>query len=113
MISKLILKKNDLQPYYYVQAKDYSDNPISLTGATIYCTMKSDSGTVKINKQTAGISITDAANGLFEYHWQAADTDTVGIYYIEFEIAPISGGKFTLPTQPAAVVQIIDSLDTT
>ena len=117
-IETLFIKKNDLQPYYYSTAmtKDSSGTTvINLSGATIYCTMKSSDGTVKINRQTTGISITDAAAGEFEYRWQSGDTDTVGVYNIEFEINPASGGKFTIPADPAdkAIVNIRDSLDTT
>jgi len=114
-IKTLFLKKNDLQPYYYAQAKDSDGNAISLSGATIYCTMKSLAGTVKIDRQTTGISITDAAEGEFEYRWQSGDTDTTGPYTIEFEINPSSGGKFTIPADPAdkAIVSIRASLDAT
>jgi hypothetical protein len=107
----LRLKKNDLQPYYYAQLKDAADNPVDLTAAAIVCTMRAADGTLKIDRQSAGISITDAANGKFEYRWQSGDTDTAGKYFIEFEITPQSGGKFTVPADSAAVVLITDSLD--
>ncbi len=115
IIEPLKLTLNDLQPRYFAQAKDAAGAVIDLTGATIVATMKDVVlGTVKINRQSAGITISDAENGLFNYAWQAGDTDTAGIYYVEFEITPVSGGKFTLP-QPQenkAEVHIIDSLDT-
>lgn len=112
-IKDLKITKNDLQPYYYVQATDAAAVVINITGATIYCTMKQvDATTIKINRQTTGINITDAVNGLFEYRWQAGDTDTVGEYYIEFEINPASGGKFTFGGVGVAKVIIKDSLDT-
>lgn len=109
-IDTLFLKKNDLQPYYYAKAKDSDGNAIPLSGATIYCTMKSLAGTVKIDRQTTGINITDADAGEFEYRWQSGDTDTTGPYKIEFEINPASGGKFTIPVSPTdkAIVNIRD-----
>lgn len=132
-IKTLYLVKNDLQPYYYITAKDAFGNAIDLTGATIYCTMKNmDGGTVKISRQTTGIVIDpDQVNnkGQFRYEWQGGDTDTPSTedtsgaykdykdripYHIEFEVNPSAGGKFTLPnpdTGTAAVV-IMDSLDT-
>jgi hypothetical protein len=109
------IKVNDLQPYYYSGAQDADGEVVNLSGATIYCTMKAArGGTLKIDRQTTGINITDAANGQFEYHWQSGDTDTVGKYYIEFEVNPTSGGKFTLPADPEerAEVQVVSSLDT-
>ena len=108
-----MIKKNDLQPAYPSQIKDSSDVAINLTGATIYCTMKNAAdGTLKINRQNAGINISDAVNGKFEYRWQTGNTDTTGKYYIEFEINPASGGKFTVPTDQSAIVMVKESLDT-
>lgn len=115
-IKEFKIIKNDLQPYCYMQVKDAVGAVINITGATIYCTMKLiGSSAIKINRQTTGISITDATNGKFEYRWQAGNTDTIGEYNIEFEINPASGGKFTLPTpsQGAAKVIIAESLDAT
>ena len=109
------IKKNDLQPYYPAQVKDSAGSAVDITGATIYCTMKADSdGTLKIDRQTTGVTITDATNGKFEYRWQSGDTDTIDNYKIEFEIVPASGGKFTMPAKPdeVAKVFIVDSLDT-
>ena len=110
---KLYLKKNDLQPYYYAKVKDSDGAAISLVGATIYCTMKLLSGAIKINRQTAGVNITDESAGEFEYQWQSGDTDTAGVYAIEFEINPAAGGKFTVPvdSDDKAIVVIRDSLD--
>ncbi len=100
-IKTLQLHTNDLQPYYRVTVKDSDANLIDLTGATIVCTMKeSATGAVKINSASAGVVIANQTTnkGEFEYRWQTGDTDTVGSYYIEFEITPQSGGKFTLPS---------------
>ena len=116
MIEPLKLTVNDLQPKYFAQAKDSAGAVIDITSAVIVCTMKTaDDVTIKINRQSAGVTITDAVNGLFNYAWQSGDTDTVGIYYIEFEITPSSGGKYTLPMpfEGKAEVHIKESLDTT
>lgn len=111
-IAPLYIKKYDLQPYYPAQVKDSYGNAVDITGATIYCTMKNlATGTVKINRQTTGINISDGANGKFEYRWQSGDTNTTGSYSIEFEVNPVSGGKFTVPTNKRAMVIIADSLD--
>ena len=109
----LLIKKNDLQPHYPEQVKDSAGTVVNLTGATIYCTMKNivDDGTLKINRQTTGINISDAVQGKFEYQWQTGNTDTAGKYYIEFEINPASGGKFTVPPDDSAIVWIKESLD--
>jgi len=110
-VNPLIMKRNDLQPYYYAEIKDADGNPVNIAGAAIVCTMKGSAGTLKIDRQSAGINITDGPNGKFEYRWQAGDTDTPGKYYIEFEVTPAAGGKFTVPARDRAEVIIVDSLD--
>lgn len=96
-IKKLPLIQHDLQPYYYAKAKQADGTVINLTGASILCTMKAPGATSnKIDRRTTGIVITNAATGEFELRWQAGDTNTVGSYYLEFEVTPQSGGKFTL-----------------
>ena len=57
--------------------------------------------------------VTDSTSGKFEYRWQGTDTDTSGKYFIEFEITPTAGGKYTLPTDRGAIVRIIDDEDST
>ncbi len=115
MTKILKITKHDLQPYYLVTAVNSDNSVIDITGAIIYCTMKAVDGTVKINRQTTGITITDAANGEFEYRWESGDTDTVGEYWIEFEINPSSGGKFTVPStdveKDKAKIIVLESLD--
>jgi uncharacterized protein YfaS (alpha-2-macroglobulin family) len=59
------------------------------------------------------LNITDGTNGKFEYRWQLGDTSVAGQYSIEFEVNPLAGGKFTVPAYKAAIVNVIDSLDTT
>ena len=109
MPNPVYLKKNDLQPYYYVSVVDGTGAAVNIDGATISCTMKdARTGVVKINRQTTGITITNGAGGLFEYHWQSGDTDTPATYNIEFEINPAVGGKFTLPDD-TTIAQVIIS----
>lgn len=113
MADELNIKQYDLQPYYYVTAQDSAGAAINLTGASIVCTMKNRrTGAVAIDRQSAGINITTPASGQFEYRWQSGETDVAGEYYIEFEITPTSGGKFTLPARSIeAIVMIEPSLD--
>lgn len=125
LILPFYVVKNDLQPAYPAQIKNADGTVRNITGSTIYCTMKTKGGsTIKINRSTTGIVITDGANGKFEYQWQSGDTDTPCSrdtkgdyipYLIEFEVNPSGGGgKYTVPnpSQGEAQVIVTDSLDT-
>lgn len=109
VIAPFRIRLNDLQPYYYIQVKDSDDNVVDLTGATAVFSMRTVDGTLKINRASA--TIPAGTSGYAHYVWQSGDTDTSGTYYIEFEITPSSGGKFTLPAYDKAVVIIQDDLD--
>lgn len=54
---------------------------------------------IKIYRQTAGIVIADqtTAKGQFDYRWVSGDTNTAGVYRLELEVNPVSGGKYTIP----------------
>lgn len=117
MIETLFLTQFDLQPEYKVTVTDSTGGAIDLTGAEIRTTMRlSRSTTIKIDRSTV-INLSSASGGKFEYQWQSSDSDTTGIYDIEFEITPASGGKFTVPnrtpTEGVAKVRILAGLDST
>lgn len=94
-VDVLYMTVGDLQPYYYAQIKDSSDNPVDLTGASVFFTMKNTRGKVKVNLQAA--TVTDAANGYVEYRWQSGDTATAGRYLIEFKVVPQNAKPFRVP----------------
>lgn len=111
---ELTLKRNDLQPYLYAQAIESTGTAIDLTGATVMATMRDvDVGTLKINRQSAGVNVTVASTGTFQYEWQSGDTNTTGTFSFEFEIAPASGGKFTLPVKHDLIITIVADEDAT
>lgn len=110
-IKKFNIKINNTNPAYFAKVLDSSNNGVDLTGANILCTMKlKTGGAAKIDRQSAGIVIDPdqvANKGEFEYQWQSGDTDTVGIYNIEFEITLSGGGELTVPSnnseEPATI----------
>lgn len=109
-IKKLMLKQHDLAPPYYGKAVNSAGLPVDLSGATVLATMKPKVGGSAIFTRQA-CTITNAATGLFLYQWQAGNTDTVGEFVIEFEFAPAASGKFTLPADRIAEVEITADLD--
>jgi len=113
----LRLKRNDLQPYLYARAVSATGSAISLVGATIVASMRNtalpaDTATsLKINRQSTGVTTTAATTGLFQYNWQSGDTDSIGTFSFEFEITPSAGGKFTLPSKRGSEVYIVIDAD--
>ncbi len=102
-ISPLYLSCHDLQPYY-----QFAVDGIDLTGTNFVCSMRNNiTGQIKINRATVGCVITSATAGQAEYRWQVGDTDTAGVYSIEFEFTPITGGKFTVPGEGMVATVII------
>jgi len=104
-MDKFYITQHDLQPYFRFKVSNAND----LSGATVVCTMtdRADGITKVIDRQTAGCVITDGVNKEIEYRWQAGDTDNVGQFNIEFEITPVMGGKFTVPSYPKEQLIII------
>lgn len=96
-IETLHITRGDSAPPYRFKVVNSYNRPVVLTGATIYCTMISGSGAVKINHSNVGTSVIDALAGEGEYQWQAGDTEDAGVFQIEFEVNLPTGEIFTVP----------------
>jgi len=57
------------------------------------------------------MTIVDASGGIVKYDWSPSDTDTVGTYYVEFEVTKADNSVETFPNNGNAVVVITSSLD--
>lgn len=67
-----------------------------LSGATVAFTMWDPSdGTVKIDENTANVTITDAANGEVQYDFATGDLDTVDLWFFEWEVTYSDGTVIT------------------
>ena len=102
------IKQNDTSPSLQVTLKDASLTPINLSGATVMFHMKSVDGTVKIDET---MTITDAESGVIQYGWQVGDTDTVGTYYVEFEVTYSDASVETFPNNGNKVVKVVRELN--
>jgi len=102
------IKQNDTSPSLQATLKDASLTPINLSGATVMFHMKSVDGTVKIDET---MTITDAENGVVQYDWQVGDTDTVGTYYVEFEVTYSDASVETFPNNGNKVVTVVRELN--
>ena len=102
MASPLEIKRNDLQPFVYFEAKDTNDNVIDLTGATFATSLTDGNGVLKINRRATGVLFNDATNGDNQaqgrghFEWTAGDTNKAGKFKLEIEVTPSAGGKFTM-----------------
>ena len=95
MSSTFKIKRNDTSPAISQQLLDSDGNAVDITGATIKFLM-ARRGPLKVNGTA---TIVTAATGMVKYQWVAADTDTVGLYQIEWEVTYSGGGVETFPNE--------------
>ena len=103
------VKQNDTAPSLRATLKDGSNTVIDVTNATVRFHMRAfGSSTAKVDA-AAGI-ISPATNGVVQYNWIAADTDTIGSYQGEFEITYQDGSVETFPNNGYILIEIIDDI---
>lgn len=89
--------KGDRQPSITATLVNCGD----LSGATARFIMIDQAGTIKVD---ASAVIADADAKKVRYDWGENDTDTVGVYYGEFEITYADGKKQTFPAKDKSFV---------
>lgn len=110
-LQKFEIKSNDTYPAIKGRLVEKDpDNPgqevaVDLTGASVKFIMITDDNDRTIKVNSAG-TITDEANGEFEYEWQVGDTDTAGNYLGEFEITLSTGKKLSVPADDTLKIVI-------
>ncbi len=103
-MASFFLKQDDTAPVFQYTVLDEDKVAINLTGATVTFYMQDENG---IDVITAGtVTITDAANGLVEYQWLAADSDVSGIFSAEFVIT-FGGGTIRTSPDPGWITVVI------
>jgi hypothetical protein len=102
------IKQNDTSPSLQVILEDSASVAIPIVGASVKLHMKSLDGVIKINE---AMTITDADNGVVQYDWQTGDTDTVGIYYVEFQVTYSDSSIETFPNSGNEVVSVVRQLN--
>jgi len=100
---RFVIKRNDTSPSIQRTLRDSAGDAIDLTGATVRFKMSTIRGVSKVD---AVASIEDAANGLVQYDWQAADTDTAGLFYCEWEATYADSNVETFPNEGFNTVKI-------
>lgn len=102
------IKQNDTSPSLQATLKDAALDPINLTAANVRIHMKSVDGTLKID---APMTVVTPLEGLVQYDWQVGDTDTVGTYYVEFEVTYADASIETFPNNGSKVVSVVKELN--
>jgi hypothetical protein len=102
------IKQNDTSPSLQATLKDSALSPINLNGATVVLHMKSLEGVIKVD---AAMTIVESLNGIIKYDWQTGDTDTVGTYYVEFEVTYADASIETFPNTGSLVVSVVRELN--
>lgn len=103
------IKQNDTSPAIRAALKDGNNSAIDLTDATVRFHMKDLSGTVIVDAEASVIS--PATSGIVQYDWSAADTDTAGSYYAEFEVTYANAKIETFPNNSNISVSIRPELN--
>lgn len=101
------IKQNDTSPSLQSTLKDAALNPINLTGASVRLHMKSVDGGFKVDEEMV---VVNALQGVVQYDWQEGDTDTVGTYYVEFEVTHSDDSVETFPNDGNKVVSVFKRL---
>ena len=111
----LTIKRNDLQPYIYVEALESTGTAIILpASSSILFSMRNyATNSLTLSRVSTGVTVTAATTGLIKYKWQAGETNTTVSFIGEFEITPSSGGKFTLPVNRSLRINMLADEDAT
>ena len=103
------MKRNDTGPVITATLKDAAGAAVNLTTATqVKFKMRAVApGSLKVDGTA---TVTNAAGGQVSYAWQAADTDTAGDYYAEWEVTFASGLIETFPNAGYITITIVADL---
>jgi hypothetical protein len=102
------IKQNDTSPSLQATLKGSSGSAINLSGASVSFHMKPLGGDIKVDSP---MSVTDASEGVVRYDWGASDTDTVGTYFVEFEVTYSDNSVETFPNSGNLVVNVVRQLN--
>ncbi len=108
MATIFTIKRGDTLPFIEATLRSESGAPVNLTAASVLFKMKKPgSNAVLISR---ACTITDAANGVVRFIWQAGDTDTIGNYSAEFEATFFDGSVETFPNDGYVTVRVVGDI---
>jgi len=95
---EFFIRQNDTKPSLLVTlVKDIEGTPHDLIGGTtvVFSMSTAIGGTQKLKDKA--VNIVSPSLGRVRYDWGVGDTNTIGIYYGEFEVTFPDGSILTLP----------------
>jgi hypothetical protein len=110
VVPDFTIKRGDRLPSIEAVLKDAANTIADLSGVGVsvrFLMTARDAGVAPLN---APAVIVNGAAGRVRYDWQVGDTQTVGVYYAEFEVTFLSGKKETFPNARHLVVLVEEDL---
>jgi len=107
MSTDFFIKRNDTSPAIQATLQDSAGSAVSLVGATVKFILYDYAANEIVN---AAATVTDAANGVVQYNWQAADTAAAGFYRAEFEVTYADSTVETFPNYEYININIYEDL---
>lgn len=107
-MSTFYIKQNDTVPSIRAILENGSGNAVDLIDASVNFHMRTLGGTTVTTDAAA--TVVNAASGIVQYNWDAADTDTIGSYQAEFEVTYSDGTIETFPNNGYIRVEITDDI---
>lgn len=100
------IKRNDLGRVL-TDTLTLDDDPIDLTGATIVFVMRNTADSVVTRRNG---SVVNGPAGQVQVELEAADTQTVATYIVEWEVTFTGGDVLTVPDDIHHVLEIVEDL---
>lgn len=102
------IKVGDRKPSLEAVLED-AIGPVDLTGAAVKWQMRLQGQSAL--KVDAVATVVSPAAGSVRYDWEAADTDTAGIFEGEWEVTFGDGKQITFPNWKHLRVMVLDDVD--
>lgn len=105
------IKRGDRKDSVEATLKDATGATVDLTGATVTFNMRAPgAASPKVSASAVNLDTGTATRGKVRYDWAAADTDTAGLYYAEFEVTFADGKRASFPSHTHLVVEVVEDL---
>lgn len=106
-----VIKRGDRQSIFETVLKDADGVPVPLTGQTVKFILRQVSAdTAKVNASATIDADQDANPGRVTYAPTAADVDTAGVFYVEWQATNGSSLTLTYPNGGYEIAKIVSDL---